>query len=72
MSMIDSRVNAMTAEMQIFFWIEAKNQEKTLAMIKTLVMDRCRMSLLEHGFTVSSEVSTAISMSPLNVNMNNS
>jgi len=63
---------ATFVEMQIFFWIEAKNQEKTLAMIKTLIMDRCRMSLLEHGFTVSSEVSTAISMSPLNVNVNNS
>ena len=35
-------------------------------------MDICRMSLLEHGFTVNSEVSTAISMSPLNVNVNNS
>ena len=63
---------AAYVEMQVFFWIEAKNQEKTLAMIQTLVMDRCRMALREQGFTVSSEVSTAISMSPLNVKVNNS
>lgn len=63
---------SLYVELQVFFWIEAKNQEKTLAMIKTLVMDRCRMALREQGFTFSSEVSTAVSMSPLNVNVNNS
>jgi len=59
-------------EIQVFFWIEAKNQEKTLAMIRTHVMDRCRSALRENGFTISSDVSTAISMSPLNVSMDNS
>ena len=63
---------AAYVEMQVFFWIEAKNQEKTLAMIKTQVMDRCRTMLKEHGFTVSSDVSTAVTMSPLNVTMANS
>src|SRR6056297_851025 len=59
-------------EMQVFFWIEAKNQEKTLLMIRTQVMDRCRTALRENGYTISSDVSTAISMSPLNVSMDNS
>ena len=59
-------------EIQVFFWIEAKNQEKTLAMIRTQVMDRCRSALHENGYTVSSDVSTSISMSPLNVSMDNS
>lgn len=59
-------------ELQVFFWIEAKNQEKTLAVIRTLVMDRCRTALRENGFTISSEVTTAISMGQLDVNMNKS
>jgi small-conductance mechanosensitive channel len=58
-------------EMQVFFWIEAKNQEKTLSMIRTLVMDQCRTALREKGYTISSDVSTAISMSPLDVTMSN-
>jgi small-conductance mechanosensitive channel len=63
---------AAYVEMQVFFWIEAKNQEKTLAMIKTQMMDRCRIMLKEHGFTVSSEVSTAVTLSPINVTVDNS
>lgn len=59
-------------ELQVFFWIEAKNQQKTLAMIRTRVMDRCRTALRDNGYTVSSDVSTAISMSPVDVKLNNS
>ncbi|WP_340104864.1 mechanosensitive ion channel family protein [Rhodohalobacter sp. 8-1] len=59
-------------ELQVFFWINAKDQEKTLALIKTQVMDSARKNLRENGFTISADISTALYMSPLDVNLTKS
>lgn len=56
-------------ELHAFFWINAKDQELTLAKVRTQAMDRCRKALLENGFTFSSDVSTALEMQPLKIKL---
>lgn len=58
-------------ELQVFFWIRAKNQEASLGVIRTRVMNNCRKVLIDQNFTVSSNVSTAIDMNPVDVNLQN-
>lgn len=52
---------------QVFFWIRAKNQEAGLAVVRTRAMNKCRKMLLEQNFTVSSNVTTALDMNPIEV-----
>jgi len=57
-------------EMQIFFWINAKDQELGLARVRSKAMNKCRVRLIEEGFTISSDVKTAIELSPVDVLLN--
>ena len=52
-------------ELQIFFWINTRDQEAGLSKIRTAAMDKCRLVLAEAGFTFSSNVSTNIDLSPV-------
>lgn len=54
-------------ELQVFFWINAKDQELGLARVRTVAMNACRIKLMESGFTVSADVKTAIELSPVDV-----
>lgn len=56
-------------ELDIAFWINTFKQEQALSSLKTEVMDTCRINLLKEGFTLSSNVSTSLSMAPLDVNL---
>lgn len=47
-------------QLEIFFWINTFSEFSNLAEIKTEVMETTKEVLLGNGFTVSSEVSTAI------------
>lgn len=47
-------------QLEIFFWINTFSEFNSLGDIKTLVMENSKEVLIENGFTVSSEVSTAI------------
>lgn len=58
-------------EIQVFFWIRAKNQEASLAVVRTRVMNHCRKMLIEHNFTVSSNVTTALDLNPIEVLLQN-
>lgn len=58
-------------ELQVFFWIRAKDQEANLSVVKTRVMNNCRKMLIDQNFTVSSNVSTAINMNPIEVLLQN-
>lgn len=58
-------------ELQVLFWINAKDQEKSLPIVRSTVMNRCREALREHGFTFSSDISTALQIPPLDVNLKN-
>jgi small conductance mechanosensitive channel len=57
-------------ELQIFFWINAKDQELGLARVRTNAMNNCRLRLIEEGYTISSDVKTAIELSPVDVLLN--
>lgn len=59
--------NSNYVELQVFFWINAKDQELSLSRIRTSAMNGCRVRLIEEGFTFSSDVSTAVDVSPLDV-----
>ena len=56
-------------ELQVFFWINARDQEATLPIVRTRLMDKCRRKLIENGYTISSDVSTAVDLSPVELNM---
>lgn len=47
-------------QLEIFFWINTFSSFSNLGDIKTQVMESAKEVLIENGFTVSSEVSTAI------------
>ncbi|REL33155.1 hypothetical protein DYD21_12930 [Rhodohalobacter sp. SW132] len=59
-------------ELQVYFWINARDQEATLPVVRTALMNTCRKALIEAGFTFSADVSTAVDLSPVSVNMNDS
>lgn len=56
-------------EIQAFFWISSKDQELNLGVVRTRAMEQVRRTLIENGFTFSSNMSTAIDMHPLDVNV---
>ena len=47
-------------ELEIFFWINTFSELSVLGDIKTQVMEDTKQTLLENGYTMSSEVSTAV------------
>ncbi len=56
-------------EIQALFWINAKDQDMSLGKVRTQAMDNCRKALIENGFTFSSDMTTAIDMRPVDVNV---
>jgi small conductance mechanosensitive channel len=57
--------------LQVFFWIRAKDQETNLSVVRTRAMNNCRKALIEQNFTMSSNVSTALEMNPIEVQLRN-
>ncbi|MDZ7755580.1 mechanosensitive ion channel family protein [Rhodohalobacter sp.] len=57
-------------EIQAFFWISSKDQELNLGVVRTRAMEKARRALIENGFTFSSNMTTAIDMRPVDVNIN--
>ena len=58
-------------ELQVSFWINVRDQESGLPAIRTNVMNKCRQALIEHEFTFSADVSTAVELAPVRVNVEN-
>lgn len=58
-------------ELEVFFWIDTFNNDLGLGEIRSQVMDGCHKVLAEKGFTYSSNVTTAVDMLPVNVNIGN-
>lgn len=56
-------------DIQAFFWINAKDQEQSLGIVRTKAMENARKALIENGFTFSSDMTTAIDMRPVDVNV---
>ncbi len=61
--------NPNYVELQVFFWINARDQEATLPVVRTRLMNKCRRNLIEKGYTISSDVSTTVELSPVELNM---
>ncbi len=55
-------------ELQVHFWVDTFSGG-TLSRGGTAAMAACRRVLLEHGFTVSSEVTTALALPPVEVRL---
>lgn len=59
-------------ELEVHFWIRAKDQEAGLSVVRTRAMNKCRKMLFEQNFTVSANVSTAIEqIKPVEVTLHN-
>lgn len=56
-------------ELQVFFWINTYSENPGLAEVKSQVMNDCHKALARHKFTFSSNVTTAVDMLPVNVNL---
>jgi len=56
-------------ELSITFWINAKDQEHGLAIVRSRLMNRIKNALRDHGFTLSSDVTTALTMETLDVSV---
>ena len=65
-----SGFTAAYVELEVFFWIDTFNNEQGLGEIRSQVMDGCHKALAEEGFTFSSNVTTAVDMLPVSVNLN--
>ncbi|MDZ7720432.1 MAG: mechanosensitive ion channel [Balneolaceae bacterium] len=63
--------DANFVNIQVFFWISAKDQEAGLSVVRTRSMNNCRKMLMDQNFTVSSNVTTAVDMKPLEVLLRN-
>lgn len=61
---------AAYVELEVFFWIDTFSNDHELGEIRSQVMDGCHKTLAEKGFTYSSNVTTAIDMLPVSVNIN--
>jgi len=57
-------------ELQVYFWVNLFETELDLFEIKSNTMDECHSILLKNGFTFSSNVTTAVDMLPVQVNLN--
>ena len=60
---VGAQIKGLTSdyvELQVFFWINAKDQELGLARIRTNAMNTCRKRLIKEHFTFSSDVSTSL------------
>lgn len=57
-------------ELQISVWINAKDPEASLPKVRTDAMEKCRIALIDGGFTFSSNVSTNVDLSKVNVTLN--
>lgn len=60
-------LNPDFVELQVFFWINAKDQERGLSVVRSSAMNNCRLILIENGFTISSDVSASVKLSPVDV-----
>lgn len=59
------QIRALTpdyVEIQVHFWINARDQELTLPGIRTIAMNSCREKLIEHGFRLSSDTISNINL----------
>jgi small-conductance mechanosensitive channel len=62
---ISVQIRALTpdyVELQVHFWISARDQELTLPGIRTAAMNNCRVKLIEHGFRLSSDTISNINL----------
>ena len=50
-------------EIMVFFWVDYFNKSAPVLDIRNQVMNTCRLSLLEHGYIVSSDTTANISIS---------
>lgn len=49
-------------ELTVTFWLDTLKIDTDIRKIRSDLMDRCRKALLDDGYTVSSEVTTAVSL----------
>jgi len=55
---VSAQIRAFTpdyVEIQVHFWISARDQEMTLPRVRSTAMNSCRLKLIEGGFTLSSD-----------------
>lgn len=51
-----------TVQLEVAYWVSMEDPPDRRAQIGADVMDRCRRALLEHGYTISANVSTAVDL----------
>lgn len=65
-----SNFTATYVELQILFWVNLFETDLDLFEIKSVTMNACHSALNRNNFTFSSNVTTAVDMLPVQVNLN--
>lgn len=56
-------LSAATVQLEVAYWVSMNDAPPARTEIGARVMDTCRRTLLEHGYTVSANVTTAVELS---------
>lgn len=64
-----SGFNPAYIELEVFFWVNALNKTVNLSEVRSQLMKACHQALLDNNYTFSSNVTTAIDMLPVDVNV---
>tara|TARA_R100001143_G_C3361089_1_gene135925 strand:+ start:25088 stop:25927 length:840 start_codon:yes stop_codon:yes gene_type:complete len=62
---VSTQIRAFTpgyVEIQVHFWISARDQEMSLSRVRSAAMHACRLKLLESGYTFSSDTVSNIKL----------
>lgn len=62
---VSTQIKAFTpdyVEIQVYFWISARDQEITLPRVRSAAMDACRVKLIESGYKLSSDTVSNINL----------
>ncbi len=51
----------------MFLWVDTFSGGPKLPEVRTAAMQACRETLVENGFTFSSEVTTAVALAPVEI-----
>ena len=55
-------LSASTVDLEVAYWVSMNDVPQTRARLGAEVMDACRRVLLQHGYTVSANVTTAVEL----------
>ena len=64
-----SSFSSQTVEFDVYFWVDTFDKNTDIFALRSHIMHECHRILDEHGYTFNAEVSTAVTLSPVEVTL---